>query len=153
VKGLVLVVLSTLATTPVQPALKRRTILAVLLLFAAVVGLGVFAYTLNHDPATPDVSQNAAEGMLIVLAGMVLYLVALLLLLLCYLVFGLLLALVLLSPLLLLGFWLLRRRKGKRVKRHAYQQIGQLYRYSPSPITPPQEKPIPLMQRQFKHQN
>lgn len=102
------------------PVFKRPTILGVLLPFAAVVGLVAFAYTLNHDLATPDMSQHAAEGMLIVLAGMVLYLVALLLILLYYLVFGLLLTLILLSPLLLLGFWLPRRHKRKPVKRHAY---------------------------------
>jgi hypothetical protein len=129
---------------------KRRIRLPTLLLPVALGGLVAFAYALSQEPATPSINHDLADGLLLGLACVVLYLLFHLLILVSYLVFFLLAALVLLSP-LLLAFWLLWRYKRKRANRNAYRQLAPLYQQLPSPAASPQEKPIPLMQRRFKH--
>ncbi|MGI4760505.1 MAG: hypothetical protein ACRYF0_07360 [Janthinobacterium lividum] len=61
--------------------------------------------------------------------------------------------LALFSPAFLLLFlcWLFRRYKRKRAEREVSQRMEQLYRHFLAPVIPPQEKPIPLMQRRFRH--
>jgi hypothetical protein len=53
--------------------------------------------------------------------------------------------------LLLLLISLFWRDKRWRTKPDADQQLPPLPQPLPAPATPPQEKPIPLMQRQFRH--
>ena len=131
-----------------MPLLKRRPSLANWLLVAAFLGclslLFVFGQFLQL--AQQFGSQNTLVALLGVLA---MYLYFLLPGVLVWLAITLLLLIPLASLILLLG-WVFRRYKRRQAERQAYQQHQLAKSFSP-PSTPPQQKPMPLMQRQFRH--
>ncbi|SFQ82231.1 hypothetical protein [Hymenobacter arizonensis] len=132
----------------------RRTTPAALLVCAAVLGSAAYAQGLRPPPAAPDVSQPPAGGILVGLAGLapyLLYLLVHLLVFLGFLLFGLVLALVLLSPVMLLAIQLLRYRRRKRAERDAGLHKVRRRPPFPTPVALPLEEPLPLLQRRFRH--
>ena len=117
-----------------MPVITRKKLSALVLVLVAF-----FIYRSTGGVSSP---AHSPEG--ITLAGPIL---AILFLYICYLfpvIVWLAIALVTFSPVFLyqLLSWLFRRYK--RAESEVYQPL-------PDPVAPPKEKPVPLMQRRFRH--